>query len=185
MADSTLNKVVEIVVDKLGVDESKVTKEAKFIDDLGADSLDTVELIMEFEDEFGLEIPDEDAEKILSVSQAVDYIENNKQKLTNKVVITGIGVISPIGNELQTFTDSLRSGINGVGDISLFDTSDFNVNIAAESSVKLEDFFDKKELNRLDRFTAFSLIASRQAVKQAKLINPKDDNNIGVIPKPP
>ena len=101
--------------------------------------------------------------------------------MTNKVVITGIGVISPIGNELQTFTDSLRSGINGVGDISLFDTSDFNVNIAAESSVKLEDFFDKKELNRLDRFTAFSLIASRQAVKQAKLINPKDDNNIGVI----
>ena len=78
MSDNTLNKVVEIVVDKLGVDESKVTKEAKFIDDLGADSLDTVELIMEFEDEFGLEIPDEDAEKILSVSQAVDYIENNK-----------------------------------------------------------------------------------------------------------
>ena len=101
--------------------------------------------------------------------------------MTNKVVITGIGVISPIGNELQTFTDSLRSGINGVGNISLFDTSDFNVNIAAESSIKLEDFFDKKELNRLDRFTAFSLIASRQAVKQAKLINPKVDNNIGVI----
>ena len=78
MSDDTLSKVVEIVVDKLGVDESKVTKEAKFIDDLGADSLDTVELIMEFEDEFGLEIPDEDAEKILSVSQAVDYIKNNK-----------------------------------------------------------------------------------------------------------
>ena len=78
MSDDTLSKVVEIVVDKLGVDESKVTKEAKFIDDIGADSLDTVELIMEFEDEFGLEIPDEDAEKILSVSQAVDYIENNK-----------------------------------------------------------------------------------------------------------
>lgn len=78
MSDDTLSKVVEIVVDKLGVDESKVTKEAKFIDDLGADSLDTVELIMEFEDEFGLEIPDEDAEKILSVSQALDYIENNK-----------------------------------------------------------------------------------------------------------
>ena len=72
------SRVISIIVDKLGVDESKVTKEAKFIDDLGADSLDTVELIMEFEDEFGLEIPDEDAEKILSVSQAVDYIENNK-----------------------------------------------------------------------------------------------------------
>ena len=71
-------KVKSIIVDKLGVEESEVVNEASFTNDLGADSLDTVELIMEFEDEFGLEIPDEDAEKILSVSQAVDYIENNK-----------------------------------------------------------------------------------------------------------
>ena len=78
MSNETLNKVVEIVVDKLGVEKSKVTESAKFIDDLGADSLDTVELIMEFEDEFGLEIPDEDAETILSVEQAVQYINNNK-----------------------------------------------------------------------------------------------------------
>ena len=61
--DNTLDKVVEIVVDKLGVEGSKVTPEAKFIDDLGADSLDTVELIMQFEEEFEIEIPDEDAEK--------------------------------------------------------------------------------------------------------------------------
>ena len=78
MSNETLNKVVEIVVDKLGVEKNKVTKNAKFIDDLGADSLDTVELIMEFEDEFGLEIPDEDAETILSVQQAIEYINNNK-----------------------------------------------------------------------------------------------------------
>ena len=78
MSAETLNKVVEIVVDKLGVEQSKVTENAKFIDDLGADSLDTVELIMEFEDEFSIEIPDEDAEKILSVKEAVDYIDNNK-----------------------------------------------------------------------------------------------------------
>ena len=76
--DNTLDKVVEIVVDKLGVEISKVTTEAKFIDDLGADSLDTVELIMQFEEEFEIEIPDEDAEKIMSVGQAVDYINNNK-----------------------------------------------------------------------------------------------------------
>ena len=76
--DNTLDKVVEIVVDKLGVESSKVTSEAKFIDDLGADSLDTVELIMQFEEEFEIEIPDEDAEKIMSVGQAVDYINNNK-----------------------------------------------------------------------------------------------------------
>jgi len=78
MSAETLNKVVEIVVDKLGVEQNKVTENAKFIDDLGADSLDTVELIMEFEDEFSIEIPDEDAEKILSVKEAVDYIDNNK-----------------------------------------------------------------------------------------------------------
>tara|TARA_Y100000768_G_C23714242_1_gene557242 strand:+ start:162 stop:395 length:234 start_codon:yes stop_codon:yes gene_type:complete len=76
--DNTLDKVVEIVVDKLGVESSKVTSKAKFIDDLGADSLDTVELIMQFEEEFEIEIPDEDAEKIMSVGQAVDYINNNK-----------------------------------------------------------------------------------------------------------
>ena len=78
MSDDSLNKIVEIVIDKLGVDAEQVTPEAKFIDDLGADSLDTVELIMEFEEEFGIEIPDEDAEKILSVNQALEYINRTK-----------------------------------------------------------------------------------------------------------
>ena len=68
------DKVKEIIVDKLGVEEGKITMEAKFIDDLGADSLDTVELIMQFEEEFGIEIPDEDAEGLLSVGEAVHYI---------------------------------------------------------------------------------------------------------------
>ena len=68
-------KVKEIIVDKLGVEDGKIIMEAKFIDDLGADSLDTVELIMQFEEEFGIEIPDEDAEGLLSVGQAVDYID--------------------------------------------------------------------------------------------------------------
>ena len=76
--DNTLEKVSEIIIDKLGVDKSKITPEAKFIDDLGADSLDTVELIMQFEEEFEIEIPDDDAEKILSVNQAVAYIDNKK-----------------------------------------------------------------------------------------------------------
>ena len=68
------DKVKEIIIDKLSVDEAKITMDAKFIDDLGADSLDTVELIMQFEEEFGIEIPDDDAENLLSVKQAVDYI---------------------------------------------------------------------------------------------------------------
>ncbi len=68
-------KVVSIIVDKLGVEESEVTNEASFTNDLGADSLDTVELIMEFEKEFNLSIPDEEAEKIETVGDAVSYIE--------------------------------------------------------------------------------------------------------------
>ena len=70
------DKVKEIIIDKLGIDNEKITMDAKFIDDLGADSLDTVELIMQFEEEFGIEIPDEEAEGLLSVGQAVDYITN-------------------------------------------------------------------------------------------------------------
>ena len=69
------SKVVAIIVDKLGVEESEVTNEASFTNDLGADSLDTVELIMEFEKEFNLSIPDEEAEKIETVGNAVAYIE--------------------------------------------------------------------------------------------------------------
>ena len=71
------NKINSIIVDKLGVDENKITATAHFIEDLGADSLDTVELIMQFEEDFGIEIPDEDAEKILTVQNAYDYINNN------------------------------------------------------------------------------------------------------------
>ena len=70
------DKIKEIIIDKLGVEDGKITEDAKFIDDLGADSLDTVELIMQFEEEFSIEIPDEDAESLLSVGQAVDYITN-------------------------------------------------------------------------------------------------------------
>ena len=70
------SKVKKIVVDHLGVEESKVIPEAKFIDDLGADSLDTVELVMAFEEEFGSEISDSDAEKILTVGDAIKFIES-------------------------------------------------------------------------------------------------------------
>ncbi len=70
------SQVKKIIVDKLGVDETEVTPEASFTQDLGADSLDTVELIMEFEKEFDLSIPDEQAEKIQTVGQAIEYIES-------------------------------------------------------------------------------------------------------------
>ena len=76
MAEDTLQRVKKIIVERLGVDESEVTPEASFKDDLGADSLDVVELVMELEDEFDLEISDEEAEKISTVADVVNYIES-------------------------------------------------------------------------------------------------------------
>ncbi|WP_066365045.1 acyl carrier protein [Neobacillus fumarioli] len=73
-----LERVTKIIVDRLGVDESQVTLDASFKDDLGADSLDVVELVMELEDEFDMEISDEDAEKISTVGDAVNYINSHK-----------------------------------------------------------------------------------------------------------
>ena len=75
MADDTEAKVIAIVAEQLGVDKSEISKGTSFVNDLNADSLDTVELVMEFEDEFDMSIPDEEAEKIQTVGQAIEYIE--------------------------------------------------------------------------------------------------------------
>lgn len=77
MSQDIADRVKKIVVEHLGVEEDKVTDSASFIEDLGADSLDTVELVMAFEEEFGLEIPDDAAEKILTVKDAIDFIKEN------------------------------------------------------------------------------------------------------------
>ena len=79
MASSLEEKVKQIIVEQLGVDESEVTPTASFVDDLGADSLDTVELVMAFEEGFGIEIPDEDAEKIQTVNDAIGYIQSHSK----------------------------------------------------------------------------------------------------------
>jgi acyl carrier protein len=75
--DNIEAKVIEIVSEQMGVDKTEITRETSFVNDLNADSLDTVELVMEFEDEFELSIPDEEAEKIQTVGQAIDYIEQH------------------------------------------------------------------------------------------------------------
>ena len=77
---SVAERVIEIVAEQLGVDKEKITPETSFVNDLGADSLDTVELVMAFEEEFGIEIPDEDAEKITRVKEAIEYIESHGKK---------------------------------------------------------------------------------------------------------
>jgi acyl carrier protein len=78
--DELLKKIKAIVADKLSIGEDQITEEASFIDDLGADSLDTVELVMALEDEFDLDIPDEDAEKMTTVGKAIDYVLEVLQK---------------------------------------------------------------------------------------------------------
>jgi acyl carrier protein len=80
VADEIEGKVIEIVAEQMGVDKSEITRETSFVNDLNADSLDTVELVMEFEDEFELSIPDEEAEKIQTVGQAIDYIREHAKK---------------------------------------------------------------------------------------------------------
>jgi acyl carrier protein len=77
VSDEIETKVIEIVAEQMGVDKSEITRETSFVNDLNADSLDTVELVMEFEDEFELSIPDEEAEKIQTVGQAIEYIEKH------------------------------------------------------------------------------------------------------------
>ena len=80
MAEELESKVIEIVSDQMGVDKAEITRDTSFVNDLNADSLDTVELVMEFEDEFEISIPDEDAEKIQTVGQAIDYIRERAKK---------------------------------------------------------------------------------------------------------
>jgi acyl carrier protein len=80
IAVAVADKVKSIIVEQLGVDEDEVTPDASFLEDLGADSLDTVELVMAFEEEFGIEIPDDEAEKITRVKDAVSYIEAHSKK---------------------------------------------------------------------------------------------------------
>jgi acyl carrier protein len=78
MAENIESRVKEIIINELGVEPEKVTSEASFVEDLGADSLDTVELVMAFEEEFGIEIPDEDAERLQTVGDAIKYLEEHK-----------------------------------------------------------------------------------------------------------
>ena len=79
MADDTASRVKEIIINELGVDPEKITTDAAFVDDLGADSLDTVEMVMAFEEEFAIDISDEDAEQLTTVGDAIAYIEKNAE----------------------------------------------------------------------------------------------------------
>ena len=99
-----------------------------------------------------------------------------------RVVITGMGIVSPIGNNINQFWNNLKEGYNGIDNISLFDTTKFDVKIAGEVDIDLNAYFDRKELNKLDRFSAFALIAADQAINQSNILNKNISNSrVGVI----
>ena len=102
--------------------------------------------------------------------------------MKKRVVITGMGVLSPIGNNVIEYWNGLKNGKNGIKNITLFDTELYDVKIAGEVDLSLEEYFEKKELNRLDRFTAFGIIAADQAIKQSNFLkNNIANNRVGVI----
>jgi len=102
--------------------------------------------------------------------------------MKNRVVVTGMGLVSPIGDNIQDFWKNLESGKNGIDQITHFDTDKFDVKIAGQSQIQLDNFFDKKELNKLDRFSTFAIIAADQAINQSRIINDNiSKERIGVI----
>ena len=118
MSEEIKSKIKKIVADHLGIEEEKVTEEASFIDDLGADSLDTVELVMAFEEEFGSEISDSEAEKILTVGDAIKFIESKsinfikKNKMTHGRDNIMVILSSPSGVGKTTLTKKSNKNIN-------------------------------------------------------------------------
>ena len=102
--------------------------------------------------------------------------------MSRRVVVTGTGILSPIGNSTQEFYNGLKNGVNGIAPITCFNTDEYSVHLAGEVNINLEDHFEKRELNRMDRFTAMALIASSEAVNQSNIDDDKlDKNRIGVV----
>ena len=152
------SRVKSIIVEKLNVDEAEVKPEASFTNDLGADSLDTVELIMEFEKAFGINIPDDQAEKIATVGDAIAYIEEESW-------------------------ENLKAGKSGAGPITHFDASQFKTQFACE--VKGFDsaaYIDRKEARKMDLYTQYALAAAKMAIEDSGMdLEAVDKNEIGVV----
>lgn len=101
--------------------------------------------------------------------------------MQQRVVITGLGTVNPSGNNVNHFWENFKIGKNSIKNITLFDTSDFKVKIAGECNIDLSAHFNSKELNKLDRFSAFSIIAADEAIKDANLLNNFNSEKVGVI----
>ena len=179
------DKVKSIIVEQLGVDEEEVTPDASFVDDLGADSLDTVELVMAFEEEFGIEIPDEEAEKITPVKEAVDYIESHAktkkarrrqagrrsrdgQWRTNEQASRGHrrrpGVVPRIGTQANWGRSARAERRRPDHE---FDAAAFATRIAGEvEGFDPLQFIEKKDVKKMDLFIQYAVAASQFAMDE-------------------
>ena len=171
-------RVKKIVVEHLGVEEAKIQSDSKFIDDLGADSLDTVELVMAFEEEFGCEIPDDAAEKIVTLKDAVTYLSANSNQLKKiqqlrRVVVTGIGTINPLGNSVETSWNPLINSKSGISKITKFDVNNYPCKIAGsiEDSEINDEIVSSRERRKIDRFITLGLIAANEAINDSGFIS--------------
>ena len=200
------DKVREIIVEQLGVTPEQVVPEASFIDDLGADPLDTVELVMAFEDAFSLEIPDEDAEKLQRVGDAIEYLKKKlaekampdrcrgstrrgarhraeRTAMNRRVAVTGCGVLSPVGNDQTSFWSSLTDGTGRHRPITRFAPESFDTRIAGEvKDFDASRFIDRKVLRHTDRFVQYAWVAALEAYRNAGLSESQvDPNRFAVI----
>jgi acyl carrier protein len=219
---SNEERVKKIDIEQLGVKEEDVTTNASFVDDLGADSLDTVELVMALEEEFECEIPDEEAEKITSVQQAIDYVKTHvkvsgsrqqrqaaaasgtgaalrpcfgpaaagmgrhgvaigvsmpdRPLRSRRVVVTGLGIISPLGNDLSSSWDGIVNGRSGIGPITNFDAAAFTTRIAGEvREFDVTRWVSAKDARKMEAFIHYGVAASMMAMDDADLT--VDDSN--------
>ena len=202
-------RVKKIVVEHLGVDADKVTDNASFIDDLGADSLDTVELVMAFEEEFGVEIPDDAAETILTVGDAVKFLEKTtppdrclvarssvqrrwkssatarspsledpRSVMMRRVVVTGLGMVSPLGCGVEAQLDATRSPARAArGAIDEFEVDDLACQIAcqvprgdgSDGTFNPDDWMEPKEQRKVDDFIIYAMAAADAGARRCRL----------------
>ena len=195
-------RVKKIVVEHLGVEPDKVTENASFIDDLGADSLDTVELVMAFEEEFGVEIPDDAAETILTVGDAVKFIEKNAKaerrspdadagrarricaasasegtRAMRRVVVTGLGMVTPLGCGVEATWKRLLAGESGARRIDSLRRRRSACKIAcqiprgdgADGTFNPDQWMEPKEQRKVDDFIVYAMAAADAGARRCRL----------------
>ena len=184
MADEIEEKVKKIIIEQLEVAPDKVKPEASFADDLKADSLAVVELVLALEEQFKIEIPDEDTEKIKTVGDAINYIKahaqvdrgmrrvngGKHQRMARRVVVTGIGLVTPIAVGTEETWQGLLAGKSGIGPITHFDHTVFATHFAGE----VKDFdptrwMTSREAKTIDQFIHYAVAAASLAMEDSGL----------------